>query len=278
MARRNTDMSSSPQCSKVFFSLPESISGADSLMVSVQPRVQSHASASVCTFKIPITGSHAIVWTLEILPMAVPGQPELAHAFLSKPCCIMTDGLTGCVTPVFVVQVDMASKPCCIMTDGLTGCVTPVFVVQVDTASKPCCIMTDGLSGCVTPVFVVQVDMASKPCCIMTDSLRGWVTPVFVVQLNTASEPRCIVMDGLRGSITPVFVVQVDTASKPCIMTDGLTGCVTPVFVVQLDTVTQRLIGVLGKAGPGKAADNRMYDANIACRKLAARHPMLILR
>ena len=62
------------------------------------------------------------------------------------------------------------------------------------------------------------------------------------------------------------------------IMTDGLTGCVTPVFVVQLDTVTQRLIGVLGKAGPGKAADNRMYDANIACRKLAARHPMLILR
>ena len=245
-------MSSSPQCSKVFFSLPESISGADSLMVSVQPRVQSHASASVCTFKIPITGSHAIVWTLEILPMAVPGQPELAHAFLSKPCCIMTDGLTGCVTPV--------------------------FVVQVDTASKPCCIMTDGLSGCVTPVFVVQVDMASKPCCIMTDSLRGWVTPVFVVQLNTASEPRCIVMDGLRGCITPVFVVQVDTASKPCIMTDGLTGCVTPVFVVQLDTVTQRLIGVLGKAGPGKAADNRMYDANIACRKLAARHPMLILR
>ena len=142
-----------------------------------------------------------MVWTHEMLPIAVPGQPELAHAFLSKPCCIMTDGLTGCVTPVFVVQVDTASKPCCIMTDGLTGCVTPVFVVQVDTASKPCCIMTD-----------------------------------------------------------------------------GLTGCVTPVFVVQLDTVTQRLIGVLGKAGPGKAADNRMYDANIACRKLAARHPMLILR
>ncbi|XP_076458972.1 integrator complex subunit 1-like isoform X2 [Babylonia areolata] len=46
----------------------------------------------------------------------------------------------------------------------------------------------------------------------------------------------------------------------------------------KLDTVTHRLIGVLGKAGPGKAADNRMKDANMACRKLAARHPMLILR
>ncbi|KAK7113352.1 integrator complex subunit 1-like isoform X2 [Littorina saxatilis] len=46
----------------------------------------------------------------------------------------------------------------------------------------------------------------------------------------------------------------------------------------QLDTVAQRLIGVLGKAGPSKAVEDRMCDANIACRKLAARHPMLILR
>ncbi|KAK7506750.1 hypothetical protein BaRGS_00002225 [Batillaria attramentaria] len=46
----------------------------------------------------------------------------------------------------------------------------------------------------------------------------------------------------------------------------------------QLDTVTHRLITVLGKAGPGKASENRMYDANITCRKMAVSHPMLILR
>ncbi|XP_025095936.1 integrator complex subunit 1-like isoform X2 [Pomacea canaliculata] len=46
----------------------------------------------------------------------------------------------------------------------------------------------------------------------------------------------------------------------------------------QLDTITHRLITVLGKAAPGKATENRMYDANIACRKLAAKHPALFLR
>lgn len=45
-----------------------------------------------------------------------------------------------------------------------------------------------------------------------------------------------------------------------------------------LDTVTQRLLSVLGKAGPGNPSHNRMCDANLACRKLAARHPRLILR
>ena len=63
-----------------------------------------------------------------------------------------------------------------------------------------------------------------------------------------------------------------------CFLTNDFGRAFNTYCFVQLDTVTQRLIGVLGKAGPGKAADNRMYDANIACRKLAARHPMLILR
>ncbi|KAL8588059.1 hypothetical protein ACOMHN_012097 [Nucella lapillus] len=46
----------------------------------------------------------------------------------------------------------------------------------------------------------------------------------------------------------------------------------------KLDTVTHRLISVLGKAGPSKLSESRMKDANMACRKLASRHPTLILR
>ena len=37
--------------------LPESTASAESLAVSIQPRVQSHTSTSVLTLKIPTTGS-----------------------------------------------------------------------------------------------------------------------------------------------------------------------------------------------------------------------------
>ncbi|GAB1607705.1 integrator complex subunit 1 [Argonauta hians] len=46
----------------------------------------------------------------------------------------------------------------------------------------------------------------------------------------------------------------------------------------QLDHISHRLLSALGNAMPGKAAENRMYDANNASRKLAAEHPLLILR
>ncbi|XP_029649485.1 integrator complex subunit 1 isoform X1 [Octopus sinensis] len=46
----------------------------------------------------------------------------------------------------------------------------------------------------------------------------------------------------------------------------------------QLDHISHRLLSALGNALPGKAAENRMYDANNASRKLAAEHPLLILR
>ena len=49
-------------------------------------------------------------------------------------------------------------------------------------------------------------------------------------------------------------------------------------FVFQLDCISHRLLTNLGTTGPGKANENRMYDANIACRKLAAEHPLLLLR
>ena len=45
--------------------LPGSTSSADSYGVRTAPRVQSHASTSERTLKIPITGSHTIVWTRE---------------------------------------------------------------------------------------------------------------------------------------------------------------------------------------------------------------------
>ena len=59
-------MGSNPLYSKGFFHL-ESPSSADSVTVSVQSRVQLNAGTSVRTLKIPNTGSHAIVWTHEIL-------------------------------------------------------------------------------------------------------------------------------------------------------------------------------------------------------------------
>ncbi|XP_050391471.2 integrator complex subunit 1 [Patella vulgata] len=46
----------------------------------------------------------------------------------------------------------------------------------------------------------------------------------------------------------------------------------------QLDGISHRMITALGRARAGKAAESRMYDANIACRKLASEHPLLILR
>ena len=45
--------------------LPESASSVDYLTVPYSPSVQSHASTSVRTLKIPNTGSHTIVWTQE---------------------------------------------------------------------------------------------------------------------------------------------------------------------------------------------------------------------
>ena len=58
----NTDMVSSPQCCKGFFSqshLPVlTLSGCP-----YSPGVQSHASMSVRMLKIPDTGSHTTVWT-----------------------------------------------------------------------------------------------------------------------------------------------------------------------------------------------------------------------
>ncbi|KAK2152727.1 hypothetical protein LSH36_320g00001 [Paralvinella palmiformis] len=46
----------------------------------------------------------------------------------------------------------------------------------------------------------------------------------------------------------------------------------------QLDVLTHRIISTLGSACPGKNSENKMYDASIACRKLASQHPLLVLR
>lgn len=52
----------------------------------------------------------------------------------------------------------------------------------------------------------------------------------------------------------------------------------TQMSTSQLDMISHRLLSSLGNAVPGKASENRMYDANNASRKLAAEHPLLILR
>jgi integrator complex subunit 1 len=48
--------------------------------------------------------------------------------------------------------------------------------------------------------------------------------------------------------------------------------------ISQLDAVTHRLLGTLGNVRNGKTSENCMYDANIACRKVAKEHPILMLR
>ncbi|XP_066292608.1 integrator complex subunit 1-like [Branchiostoma lanceolatum] len=46
----------------------------------------------------------------------------------------------------------------------------------------------------------------------------------------------------------------------------------------QLDSFTHRLLSVLGNCAAGKVCEDRMYDTNILCRKLATVHPALLLR
>ena len=45
-----------------------------------------------------------------------------------------------------------------------------------------------------------------------------------------------------------------------------------------MDVVSHRIVTALGGAASGKAIENKMRDANVACRKLASEHPLLVLR
>lgn len=46
----------------------------------------------------------------------------------------------------------------------------------------------------------------------------------------------------------------------------------------KLDVLVHRLIALLADTGDSKSAENRVSDANLACRKLAVSHPVLLLR
>ena len=50
--------------------------------------------------------------------------------------------------------------------------------------------------------------------------------------------------------------------------------CVSP----QMDVLVHRLVSLLAETGESKSAESRMSDANLACRKLAVSHPVLLLR
>ncbi|KAG7262275.1 hypothetical protein CRUP_024973 [Coryphaenoides rupestris] len=45
-----------------------------------------------------------------------------------------------------------------------------------------------------------------------------------------------------------------------------------------LDVLVHRLVSLLAETGESKSAESRMSDANLACRKLAVSHPVLLLR
>lgn len=46
----------------------------------------------------------------------------------------------------------------------------------------------------------------------------------------------------------------------------------------QLDSLVHRFITLLADSSDSKASENRLWDANMACRKLAVVHPLLLLR
>ena len=46
----------------------------------------------------------------------------------------------------------------------------------------------------------------------------------------------------------------------------------------QLDALIHRFITLLADTSDSRAAENRVADANMACRKLAVAHPILLLR
>uniref|UniRef100_A0A7N5ZTP9 Integrator complex subunit 1 n=1 Tax=Anabas testudineus TaxID=64144 RepID=A0A7N5ZTP9_ANATE len=48
--------------------------------------------------------------------------------------------------------------------------------------------------------------------------------------------------------------------------------------VEQLDVLVHRLVTLLADVGESKSAESRVSDANLACRKLAVSHPVLLLR
>uniref|UniRef100_A0A672ZW68 Integrator complex subunit 1 n=1 Tax=Sphaeramia orbicularis TaxID=375764 RepID=A0A672ZW68_9TELE len=50
------------------------------------------------------------------------------------------------------------------------------------------------------------------------------------------------------------------------------------VFTSQLDVLVHRLVTLLADIGDSKSAESRVSDANLACRKLAVSHPVLLLR
>ncbi|XP_071131635.1 integrator complex subunit 1-like isoform X1 [Mytilus edulis] len=61
------------------------------------------------------------------------------------------------------------------------------------------------------------------------------------------------------------------------------TVCLTDIktshtFVTQVDLVSHRLLTGLGEGGHGRRAEERMSDATLALKKLAAQHPVLLLR
>lgn len=55
-----------------------------------------------------------------------------------------------------------------------------------------------------------------------------------------------------------------------------MTACSFAAF--QMDILVHRLVTLLSDTGDSKSAENSMSDANLACRKLAVSHPVLLLR
>lgn len=68
----------------------------------------------------------------------------------------------------------------------------------------------------------------------------------------------------------------VDSVSTRPRAIDG-PGPLTPTFP-QLDSLIHRFITLLADTSDSRSSENRVADANMACRKLAVAHPILLLR
>lgn len=63
---------------------------------------------------------------------------------------------------------------------------------------------------------------------------------------------------------------------QTAILCAAVLTCISPDG--QLDVLVHRLVTLLADTSESKSAESRIFDANLACRKLAVSHPVLLLR
>ncbi|CAH1273051.1 INTS1 [Branchiostoma lanceolatum] len=93
---------------------------------------------------------------------------------------------------------------------------------------------------------------------------------------DSVSEVISMEMEAAKGGYSQSDLVSREHETRPRLVKIVLPPL--PPCGVGLDSFTHRLLSVLGNCAAGKVCEDRMYDTNILCRKLATVHPALLLR